>query len=67
MTRSETIGQRIEARRVELGMTRRKLSDDANITEATVYRIERMGQQPDVSTLDRMAAALQITIAELMK
>ena len=63
----ENIGNRIKARRKEIGMSAEKLADIINVSPATIYRYEsnyimNMG----LDKLETIANALHVTPAYLM-
>ena len=70
---AEKIGKRIRARRaqllveVEKRMTLSDLSDLTGITPAHLSRIESGGHIPQLDTIERIAAALQISVADLIE
>src|SRR5215469_11505000 len=61
------IGQVIEKRRKELGLTRPQLADliGDDIRPQAVYEWERKGKQPESGKLPRIAQALKLPIAAL--
>jgi len=63
-----TIGKKIRQRRKELGLSQDKLSKLAGVAYNTVVKIES-GENPNptVETLNKIAKALKVDIANLLK
>lgn len=61
------IGARIRDSRRAQGITMEDLSELAEVSHATVGKIERGVQSPNVETLIRLAAALEIDAAEVLR
>jgi transcriptional regulator with XRE-family HTH domain len=59
------IGLRVLKRRQELGLTQTELADKLEMNQANVARIEHGEQNLTVRTLVKLAAALNVTAAEL--
>ena len=62
----DALGSRIARRRKELGMTQRDLAERLHVTDRAVSRWERGIGSPDISLLEPLAAALKMSIDELM-
>jgi transcriptional regulator with XRE-family HTH domain len=60
------LGERVRARRHELGATLDDLAERAGVSRSMVSDIERGAKVPTIIVLDRIAAALGTTIAELL-
>ncbi|HSS11564.1 MAG TPA: helix-turn-helix transcriptional regulator [Acidimicrobiales bacterium] len=60
------IGDRARAIREELGTTQEAIARKADVSLATVQRLEAGKHQPDLDTLIKIAGALEITAAELL-
>jgi transcriptional regulator with XRE-family HTH domain len=60
------LGERVRARRRELGATLDDLAERAGVSRSMVSDIERGAKVPTVIVFDRIAAALGTTIAELL-
>lgn len=60
------IGKRIHLRRVELDMTPTDLASKSGVTAVTISRIERGLIYPNLGTMGRVAAALGMSLAELI-
>lgn len=54
------IGDRIRARRKEIGLTQQQLADKLNISLMTVRRFETNARQPKLEMIEKIAAALEI-------
>lgn len=61
------LGARIEARRIELGMTRPQLAVASDVDPSTVYRLEKGKHSPGLDKLQRIAGVLGTTVAKLVK
>lgn len=59
-------GTLIAARRQELGMTQKELAEKLNISDRAVSKWERGAGFPDVSLLEPLADALELSILELI-
>ena len=59
------IGRNIRERREALGMNRNQLSMDARISWGHLEALEGGRTNPSVKTLERIATALNCTVAEL--
>lgn len=60
------LGERVRARRRELGATLDDIAERAGVSRSMVSDIERGAKVPTVIVLDRIAAALGTTIARLL-
>lgn len=60
-----TVGERIRAIRVSRQMTQRELGEKCGIAEPTIRRYELGGLNPKLSTIERIAVALDVSTAEL--
>ena len=60
-----TIAERIVHRRKELGLTQKQLAELLHVSDKTVSRWETDKQIPDALTMQAIAAALDMSIAEL--
>jgi transcriptional regulator with XRE-family HTH domain len=59
------LAQAVRRLRMERGLTQEELAFKTNLTVAAVGRIERADANPQWSTLKQIAAALDLTIAQL--
>lgn len=64
---AQVIGSRIRDARRAQGITMEDLSELAEVSHATVGKIERGVQSPSVETLIRLAAALEIEAGEVLR
>ncbi|WP_419067480.1 helix-turn-helix domain-containing protein [Candidatus Allofournierella excrementavium] len=63
---AKTLGDFIAGRRRELGLTQAQLAARLHLTDKAVSRWERGVGLPDLATLEPLAAALEVNLAELM-
>ncbi len=61
------IGQRLKRLRTLRALTQAELADRAGVTTATVARIERDEIEPRMTTLRKLAHALEVDPAELVE
>ncbi len=64
---NQRTGRLIAARRQELGLTQKELADKLNISDRTVSKWERGAGFPDVSLLEPLADALELSVLELIR
>jgi len=62
----ETFGAFIAAARKEKGLTQQKLADQLHVTDKAVSKWERGVSYPDLTLMEALAAALDLTVAELI-
>ena len=62
-----TLGLFIADRRKELGLTQAQLAQELHVTDKAVSRWERGVGLPDITTLEPLAAALEVSLVELMQ
>jgi transcriptional regulator with XRE-family HTH domain len=60
------IGKTLKDKRIRAGFTQQELADASGLTQTTIARIENNHTEPEVSTLRKLAAALDITISDLL-
>lgn len=60
------IGRFIRDRRTELGLTQQQLADKLGITDKAVSKWERAVSYPDITILRELAAALEVSVTELL-
>lgn len=60
------LGQRIAERRKSLNWTQDQLAERLEVDAETVSRFERGATVPSLVTLDRLAAVLKVSIADLL-
>lgn len=56
----------LRRRRKELGLSQEQLGARANIQMADISRYESAGRDPRISTVARLAVALEVPIADLL-
>jgi transcriptional regulator with XRE-family HTH domain len=61
------IGDNLKRLRTLRALTQVELAEKAHVTPATVVRIERNQAEPHMSTIRKLAAALGVDPAELVK
>lgn len=61
------IGDRLKDLRTQRALTQQELADKAGIGKNTVNRIERNDAEPHMSTLRKLARALDVDPAKLVK
>lgn len=66
-TSARQVGRRIAQRRRELGLTQQELADRLRIAAAeTISRYERGEREPRISTVARIAEALEMSLLEFL-
>ena len=60
-------GELIAAARREKGLTQRELAERLHVSDRTVSKWERGAGFPDVSILERLAAALELNVLDLLR
>jgi transcriptional regulator with XRE-family HTH domain len=65
MALAEQVGSKIKELRERRGLTQSRLAEAASMSSDEVSRIERGAREPRFSTLERLAAALNVAVAEL--
>jgi transcriptional regulator with XRE-family HTH domain len=61
------IGERLKRQRTRRALTQAELAERAGVTTATVARIERDEIEPRMTTLRKLADALNVDPAELVE
>jgi transcriptional regulator with XRE-family HTH domain len=61
------IGERLKRQRTRRALTQAELAERADVTTATVARIERDEIEPRMTTLRKLARALEVDPAELVE
>ena len=59
------LGENIAKKRKAMGWTQKEVADKVGVHKAHVTRIENDHLRPNVSTLDRIARAFEVTVDEL--
>lgn len=62
----ETLGTFITQRRKDIGLTQKELADQLHVTDKAVSKWERGLSFPDVTLLEPLAAALGLSVTQLM-
>lgn len=62
-----TLGARIQAQRLHKNLTQERLAEQAGIDRSTVQRIEAGTNDPKYSHLMRIAEALDVPLADLVR
>ncbi len=63
----EIVGRNIKARRLELGLSMREVSEKIGVSEYCMWQIEGGNRNSDLHTLIAIAISLDISLAELIK
>ncbi|MFB7399802.1 helix-turn-helix domain-containing protein [Streptomyces rubiginosohelvolus] len=66
LPRRQQIGRRLRELREDRGLTQIQLAERAGMDHKTVHRIEYATSDPSLSMLLRLAAALDVELAELL-
>ena len=61
------IGKRLKKQRTRRALTQAELAERAGVTTATVARVERDEIEPRMTTLRKLAQALEVDPAELIE
>jgi XRE family transcriptional regulator, fatty acid utilization regulator len=61
------VAMRIRVLRLERGLTQARLAEQASISREHLARLEAGRHDPRLSVLERIAAALKVSAAELLK
>jgi len=61
--RSFHIGEEVRRLRTERGLSQQELAERMGVTQSVVARLEAGGVEPRLSTLDRVAQALDVELA----
>jgi transcriptional regulator with XRE-family HTH domain len=64
---TQRVAQRVAALRQERGMSQAALAAKARINRVTIARLEAAAHPPGIDTLDRIARALGVTLADLVQ
>lgn len=64
---NQKTGALIAARRVELGLTQKQLAEQLHLSDRTISRWERGVGFPDISLLEPLADALNLSVLELLR
>lgn len=64
---TERLGWVVRERRIELGMSQERLAGTAGINRSYIGDIERGARNPALGTLVKLARALELDVAELIR
>jgi transcriptional regulator with XRE-family HTH domain len=67
MTPLKNVGARVAELRAKRSMTQETLAAKARLNRASLANIERGAKQPKLDTLERLAKALKVSLAVLLK
>ena len=67
MAKNDEFGKAIVRLRKEKGLTQRDLADRLNVSDKAVSRWETGKNYPDIETLQRLAAVLEVQVDDLLK
>ncbi len=60
------LGKNLRAARTKLGLTQEEVAERSGVQAGEVSRIERGQRDPQVSTLERLAAAVEVAPGRLL-
>ena len=63
----KTIGNRIQRRREEFGMSQESLAFEAGLTPSYLSQVEAGKRNPSIAVLFRLCSALELQLSELFK
>ena len=63
----DVVGGRVHTLRSDLGWSVRKLAAESGVSLGTIGNIERAEREPGIDKIDKIARALGVTLAELVK
>ena len=66
MTARQTLAINLRRLRVDRGLTQERLAADSGVDRAYVGGIERLTENPSIDVLDKLAAALEVDVGELL-
>ena len=67
MTTRERFVMRLKKLRAERGMTQEALAEKAGISRSYIARLELGQQDPTLGTLEKLAKALKVAVANLLE
>jgi len=62
----QTLAINLRRLRVDRGLTQERLAADSGVDRAYVGGIERTSENPSIDFLDKLAAALEVEVGELL-
>ncbi|HYE91031.1 MAG TPA: helix-turn-helix transcriptional regulator [Terriglobales bacterium] len=66
-TATERVARNVVTLREARGLTQEALAQETGLNRVTLARLERALHPPNLETLDRIARALRVTLAELVR
>lgn len=66
MISTDVLGKRIAETRHQKGLTQKQLAEKVGVTAQAVSKWERGSNCPDISILDEVASALDVSVSELL-
>lgn len=67
MIRSKALATRVARLREEKGWTQTKLAQEAKVAQSAISDIEQAQRVPRIDTLDKISAALGVSVADLLE
>lgn len=67
MKEKETASEILKARRLELGLSQKKLAEKAGVSFNTIYKIEAKMGNPTIATYQKLCDALGIKLSSVLK
>jgi len=67
MAPTERVAMRVKEWRDRRGLTQEQLAEKAGISRGYLARLETARQDPKLSTLEKIAKALKVDVAKLLK
>jgi len=64
---TERVAARVKKLRAKRGISQETLAEKTGLNRLTIARLEAAAHPPNVETLDKIARALQVTVAALVK
>ena len=66
MTARQTLAINLRRLRVDRGLSQERLAADSGVDRAYVGGMERLSENPSIDVLDKLAAALEVDVGELL-
>lgn len=64
---TERVAARVRALRTKCGVSQDALAERTGLNRLTITRLEAAAHPPNVETLEKIARALRVTVADLVK
>jgi len=64
---TERVALRVKKLRAKRGISQETLAEKTGLNRLTITRLEAAAHPPNVETLDKIARALEVTVAALVK